>query len=248
MRKLAALPLVIILAALPGSFSPGAAVPARVTGWRVSQMTKLNGKTTVYITPAGIKLINDRTGIYVLFLPPYKHAVAVNPGNRKFCSTPIERLQDPYRETNMMFNGGTLRQIELGSSSPTKIFDMPAVQYVATSAFARRQMAAVKAGRMPPRAPKTVEFVVIRNKDCQSRTGTLLTRFYGLPQVDGLPCTFKFRDTRGKDHSILRTLSIKPVTVEKSLFDMPTGYTKAPTNESVFYDGKIENGLEIMFR
>lgn len=245
MRILSALVSVLILGAFA---APGKAETAKVSGWRVSQMTKLNGKTSVYITPAGIKLINDRTGIYVLFLPPYKNAVAVNPGNRKFCSTPIERLQDPYRETNLMFNGGTLRQIELGSSSPAKIFDMPAVQYVATDAFARRQMAAVKAGKMPPRAPKTVEFVVIKNKSFERRTGTLLTRFYGLPEVDGLPCSFKFRDTKRKDHSILRTLSIKPLTVKKNFFDMPTGFTKAPTNESVFYDGKIENGLEIMFR
>lgn len=245
MRILPALLSVLILG---GFAAPGKAEPAKVSGWRVSQMTKLNGKSTVYITPSGIKLINDRTGIYVLFLPPFKEAVAVNPGNRKFCSTPIERLQDPYRETNMMFNGGTLRQIELGSSSPVRIFDMPAVQYVATGAFAKRQVAAVKAGKMPPRAAKIVNFVVIKNKAFDGRTGTLLTRFYDLPQVEGLPCTFKYWDTKGSDHSILRTLSIKPVTINKSLFVMPTGYTKAPTNESVFYDGKIENGLEIMFR
>lgn len=236
-----------------GTVCHAIAAPAKtekgyVKGYKISQYNKLQGKGTVFIAADGIKLQSEKTGIYVLFVPPYRQVAAANPTNKKICFTAIEKLQDPYKRSNQIFNGFVHRQIPLAVPVKTTIAGIPALKYGTTTAFVKGQFESFKDGRVPARVPKTVELMVIKNKLFDSRVGKLMCRFYGIPQVDGLPYSFKYWDLKRDLHEFLSTLSLKPADIDPAIFKLPEGYSRVDTNESVYYDGQVEDGLNFFFK
>jgi hypothetical protein len=218
-----------------GSFALNAAAADRskANGWILQQSTAFMGNQIVHISPVGIKVICQRSGMIFLSRPPFDKYDLYNPKTKKIFHGVLSNFASPVQFGEVLVNNFAFSHIPLVKDKTTSAHGLACALYRSTAKFAETQIARAKAREMPTRNPKSAEFVVTDQISNNPVVQRLMCNWFGLPQAAGVPVEFAFRDTDNDLHRYLTMQSCERETVRPDDFASPHGLKDAPSAQGI---------------
>jgi hypothetical protein len=205
------------------ALSTSAADQSKSNGWIVHQSTAFLGNQVVHISPIGIKVICQKSGMIFLSRPPFDKFDIYNPKTQKIFHGVLSEFKSPVGIGEYMVNGFAFSHIPLVKDKAVIDHTLACTLYTSTPKFAESQVSRVRAHEMATRNPKTVEFAVTEQVSSNPVVHQLMCNWFGLPQAPGVPVEFAYRDTDNDLHKYLVMLSCARETVKAVDFVAPAG-------------------------
>lgn len=210
-----------------------------VSGWTVVQTSKFFGKAQIFVSNNGIRINKARDGMVILAAPPTWTVYGFKPSSKKIFITSVDKF------------GAVTRSL----LKPAKVPDLARVEG-SEREYLKTQVITFKSEPIPleinsqhhsvGRRKQTYEVVLIAASDLKlPRQATdIISKYYGIPEVDGLPMEFFYtKDVEG-DQLNLATESLRRDKVSAESLRPPSGYTQVKDIRSVNIDEGMTKLIE----
>lgn len=212
-------------------------------GWSLTQNRKHLGLYKVSMARAGMRIEMPNQRIIALCLPPGKTVFVMNIASKRCCQVPLPNFEGQMLRHLAIGKGMVMTDVPVAKIGQTNYLKVKTNYYgidtkkqaqyashVAASMFEGRQVA------------QSVHLLALA--DCPfSAAGRLMTKIYGLPNLDTIPIEMYYTDPDGGGHQVLETLSISRTNIDSRLV-LPTGLKQSSLAE-VLLDGN-ESAVDIL--
>jgi len=228
------------------SAAPSRAPAAGREGWTIDQSTLIFGEMSVIVCAKGIKATNNKHGMSMLCVAPFKEVVLFSERSKKYCIVPFSQFRCPAGRTLAVVNSGLLNEAPMVQKADATYQQMKVSVFASTAQFKLAQQGRFRAHEIPSRGPMIVECYATSDLKVDQNAGLALCHFFGLPELKGLPVYARFIDLDGDKNMALTSLNPRKTRLSDACFDLPPTYQKVARHEDLFVGPNTADELDLM--
>ncbi|HEY9719420.1 MAG TPA: hypothetical protein V6C69_18220 [Trichormus sp.] len=234
-------PLVMALAVLP-IFIPNLVLAASLNGFKLTQTSKSLGTQDVYVSPLGIKVINQRMGRGMVCCPPDWKVINWSTRTNTYAVEDYKKWKPYLTMGEQVFNGYDIRDVSFASPIAGTVAKYPATTYKSTDTFSKQMLYKRDHRLIPGGAPLVVTMDCADEPPLPSQIGEIMERQYQSPHLKGIPLRMVFLTLNRETSVELDTSSLTPVQLTKADYVFPKNLrqvqsdqqlNRAPSNEDL---------------
>lgn len=220
-----------------------------LSGWLLTQKSKICGEAAVYLTAAALKVVDPKTSTTLVSKAPDWKVVVFNTSSKTQYASSFEKFQGYSRLGLQVQVGFTHGGIPLAKQSGTSTVEgTKANIYGTTPQYEKNNRRLFLAGRLSGGAPATARLLTSSGWALPAQEGAILSRLYGVDDTSDIPLDFHCTDQERADKAGLKTLAIKKTTIAAKEFDCPVGYRFVTSMEGVRIDAGGQTAMEDMLK
>lgn len=210
-----------------------------VLGWTVNQTSKFFGDTRIFVSNHGIRIVRPRDGMIILAAPPHWTVYSFKASSRKIFKT---KLDEFGAVTRSFLKPMTLPKLERIQGSERKLLNTTVVTFKSLPIpyDIDSQHHSVRGSK------QTFDVSLIAASDLKLplEAVSIVSKYYGIPEVNGLPIQFLYsKDVEG-DQLNLVTKSLQVDKISVDALQPPPGYTQVNDIRSVNLDDESTKLIE----
>jgi hypothetical protein len=215
-------------------------------GWSMHQTSQLMGEFDVLESPKGVIATSSKKAISLLCIAPFKEVVLFSDRTKKYSTTTFEKFRCTVDNTSTVVNGGLVSDIPI-LKLPDKTFEkVNAHVFQSTRNFTQVQIEKNKRREIPNRAVMNLSCYSTEDFKQDPHVGVVLSRFYGMPKMPGIPIFAAIVDLGTDKSHFLTTTAIKKTRVKDSSFVLPSSYQKVARHEDIYISPDTADEIELM--
>jgi hypothetical protein len=214
----------------------------------INQNLKIFGEQQLLISKIGIKSFNPRSQISLVMTPPYQSVTLYNKLNQGIIQMPVKSLRCPVQKTFALFNNWMLGDSPMQKIGSGEINGFKVVKYRTTKAFTATQLMLRKTEKVPSSNPTVIDLQTTEDFQLPAGVGMALAKFYGVPDVPGIPLQVDLKDTDDNPSNYLRSSKCRKTRASAGDFALPTGYRKLKSVEEINQSNETEDAMQLFGR
>jgi len=225
--------LVVALAMLP-IISALAGRSASPNGLKLTQRSKTYGTQDVYISPLGIKVINEKMGRGMICGPPDWKVINWCTRTNSYAIEDYKKWKPYLSMSDQVFSGFDIREVPFEKPTVGKVANQPTRHYKSPQAFAQEMLYRHAHRTSPGAAPQVVHFDLMEAPSMPAQIGALMERSYQTPEVTGVPLRVSYLNCNNENTIELDTISLTPIELTKSDYVFPKNFKKMQTDAEIY--------------
>lgn len=190
-----------------------------ISGWSIDQSSKFFGDTRIFVSKQGFKLTRLRDDLVMVAKPPDWTVISYKPQSRKFCK---HKFKDFGNLTATYLKPLKLPRLKVVQGSEKTLWNVKTVTFTSglISFDTDSEQRPVSSGKIV----FTASIVSASNLGLPPEVSSLVSRYYGVPEVPGLPLQFRYSRAVQGDQLNLETKTLKPAKLHLDSLELPKGY------------------------
>ena len=230
-----------------GYFSTTAALAE--AGWAVTQMSKeasLSGSLTLYISPNGMRSMDQKSGLNMFTRGPAWQMNIFNDKTRRIFQSPLQQWLVSFKARGVSgrFDGATWRRGREGNVAGMRAYEfvMDHPPPIKANAKQLNGKAAKFAGLSSATMWVAADIVT------PPQVSDLLSKLYGVPDCQRIPLRVTITEIGKPPKVAVDTIKIARVDVPESVFTAPRGYQPVRQDSEIFIDKESMDTLDEMMK
>lgn len=210
-----------------------------ISGWSVDQSSKFFGDTRIFVSKQGFKLTRLRDDLVMVAKPPDWTVTSYKPQSRKFCR---HELKDFGNLTKLYLKPIKMPRLRVVPGSEQTLWNVRTVTFTSglISFDTDSEQRTVSSGKIV----FTANLVSASNLGLPAEISTLVSKYYGVPEVPGLPLQFRYSRPVQGDQLNLETKTLKPAKLHIDCLEMPKGYQLVTDIRAVNIDAESSKFID----
>lgn len=200
--------------------------------------------TSVNLVVSGDKFrwSNPKTGIVLVGSRDKQNVTICNSRTKACFASSFQKFKGNMSDFFYFFRANAPTDIPLKTSSREAKNGLAFAHYV-LDADAERKAVESRFGKSKFRTKEAL-YDVIQDESVDNAIGDFVAKIYDLPQLNGLPYSYSYRQLSGKQFILLETLACKRANISEDQFLPPSGLHFVKTEKEAFDSPDAENGVK----
>ncbi len=222
-----------------------AASETAVSAWKLDQRSRILGDQIVFVCPQGIKAVNRKDGLTILFSAPFTEVVTYSTRTGKICRQTYERSENPYARAVAMFSGVSHGQVPMYKKRDYSKGGMQWTEFAIPEKYKEKSIALWKKNDVTSSEPASGRLIGF-HLPVEKRALDWLARLYCVPKTGSIPFDVTFADVDGESHSLVKTFSMVATRLTAADLKCPTGLRAVKDPRAVVQDESSNDAIEMM--
>ncbi len=214
----------------------------KVDGYVLKQDGKTVGPQLITITARGIRCESQRSRTILLCCAPDWNVLVYNSQTKRSKNTPLMQFRGYLQRQLVMFSNTSYFDKPVTLAGKTTLFGLPGLLYKEPRGYRNFLMSRAHEGG----EPAEMKFETLALPDIPREVGTVLDRYYSVPERPGIPLNFSWIALCQDKRSFLITEKVTKQKVEEALFKTPSDLTVCKTMEEVVLDAASEGSDQLI--
>lgn len=217
-------------------------------GWSVTQMSKeasLSGMMTLYITPSGMRSMDNKSGINMFTRGPSWNISIYNDKTKRIFQSPLQSWLTSFKQRGLSgrFDGATWRRGREGNVAGVRAYE-----FVMDHPPPIRAKAKQLDGKMKNFAGlQSASMWVAADIATPPQVSDLLSKLYGVPDCQRIPLRVIMTEIGKPPKVAVDTVKVSRVDVPDSVFAAPR-YQPVRQDSEIFIDQESMDTLDEMMK
>jgi hypothetical protein len=223
-----------------------AAVAILVDAFVLKQDCKTVGPQLIAVSKSAIRCESLRSHNVLLCFAPDWQVLVYNAQTRRSKLTPLKQFKGYLQKQMVLFSNTSYFDKPVVPAGRKTFFGFPGYLYKEPAGYRESLLVPYRKGVYGGNEPAEISYKTLALDGIPGEEGTVMERYYSLPERPGLPVDFSFVSITDDRRSYLTTVQVAKQKVDAAIFQAPGDLTVCKTLEEVFLDAASEGSDELL--